>query len=244
MKLFSLVTLIGLSVLPCSAAESTGLWIGSVILDRVSEITPSNDTISQTPTPVADPMAIRIIIFVDDDGNASLLKWATLMNYQTTPGDSSDLSEIIIIDTDDFYESGVIGYTSDGNRLIGRRFETVFYDWSDDGEFELTGTVGSDDLTGTFQLPATHASNPFYHRYHNMHQDGREITRTVTISNLGDVSENEFNLFDQLSGDYEEVINGLANDDAGSSVTTNSIIIQGEITLVRVSEASSLGLPN
>lgn len=225
------------------AADETGLWVGAVVLNQVSEITPSTDTISQTPTPVANPLVIRIIVFVDEDGNASLLQWAALMNYQTTPGDDSDVTEIIIIDSDDFYVSGVIGFVSDGNRLVGRRFSTAYFDWSDDGELTLTGTVGSDDLTGSFQLPATHATNPFYHRYHNMHQDGREITRAVTISNLSDVSQNAYTLLDEMTGDYEEIVNGLANDDTGTTTTTNSIITSGSITLVRVSEATTLGIP-
>lgn len=225
-----------------SRADDTGLWVGTVILDRVSEITPSTDSVSQTPTPVADPLAIRIIIYINSDGGASMLRWATLMNYQTTPGDDDSIEEIIVIDEDDFYVSGVVGYTTDGNRSIGRRFSTAHYDWPDGGELAMSGDTSS-GLNGTIELSATHSTNPFYHRYHNMHQDGRAVTRYIEITNLADASDSAVSSYNVLEGDYYEVINGLANTNTDTTTRDSSIIMQGTLTIVQVSSASQLGIP-
>ncbi len=173
-----------------------------------------------------------------------MLKWATLMRYQTTTGDDDDLEEIVIVDTDDFYVSGVIGYTTDGNRYIGRRFSTAFYDWSDDGALSMDGDVTSGSLSTTLSLTATYATNPFYHRYHNMHQEGRDITRYITIDNLASIEQTSTESYAALSGDYMEVINGLANNDTDTTTRDTSIIIQGTVYLVQVSSVSSLGIPD
>ncbi|MFT5105053.1 MAG: hypothetical protein ACI9UA_000671 [Pseudoalteromonas tetraodonis] len=63
------------------AAESTGLWVGEVVLDKVNQVVVSIDEDNrrvaeapETPLPTSDLANIRLIIHVDDAGQARLLK--------------------------------------------------------------------------------------------------------------------------------------------------------------------------
>ena len=98
-------------------------------------------------------------------------------------------------------------------------------------ELIMDGTVDGNTLSLTFKLPASHPTNPFRHRRNPDHATGRDITRTLKLTNLS-IDNNK------LTGIYDEEIIGLhkllgPNKDIGLKV-------RGSFELNRVSNVATL----
>ena len=98
-------------------------------------------------------------------------------------------------------------------------------------ELIMDGTVDGNTLSLTFKLPASHPTNPFRHRRNPDHTTGRDITRTLKLTNLS-IDNNK------LTGIYDEEIIGLhkllgPNKDIGLKV-------RGSFELNRVSNVATL----
>ena len=98
-------------------------------------------------------------------------------------------------------------------------------------ELIMDGTVDGSTLSLTFKLPASHPTNPFRHRRNPDHTTGRDITRTLKLTNLS-IDNNK------LTGTYDEEIIGLhkllgPNKDMGLKV-------RGSFELNRVSNIATL----
>lgn len=77
------------------AADTTGLWVGEVVLDRVNEVVVSFDaanrrvaTPPETLTPASDQASLRLIVHVDDDGKPRLLKGVAIIQEETNAGEN------------------------------------------------------------------------------------------------------------------------------------------------------------
>ena len=98
-------------------------------------------------------------------------------------------------------------------------------------ELLMSGSVDGSTLSLTFKLPALHPTNPFRHRRNPDHTTGRDITRTLKLTNLS-IDNNK------LTGTYDEEIIGLhkllgPNKDIGLKV-------RGSFELNRVSNVATL----
>jgi len=168
------------------AAALTGLWAGRVSIRAVSE----SQTGSQIPTAVSRAFNYRIIVHVDANGVARLLKHVVFMytegsyrqieNHIDPAQPLYEVSEIAkpVLLTDESripeFEGVVL---LDSGDLIGRRLSTVAYDF-EGSELEMVGNFGEIGnaiepykLVCNIILERDHPTNPFLHRYHPDHNN-------------------------------------------------------------------------
>lgn len=240
-----------LSPLASVASLPPGLWLGDVNVDAVSEIVPSRpaEQNSGTPVPSEGTLPMRMILHSDGNGNVHLLKWVTLMARQVENSDGEpSFEEILVTRKSVFFEADVVGRFPDGGERRGLRFFTTAYDWngSDSAEGNQLLLIGSGQtMSGTLVLDAQHPANPFYHRFHNMHQKGRSVTREVEVT-LDPASENGGGGIggpDRVSGTYTEKLyglNGPLSNPAQPQADDPHIALGGAFELHRVSRVPAL----
>ena len=106
----------------------------------------------------------------------------------------------------------------------------------------LSGSLeASGSMQGTIYLPALAPTNPFLHRQHPDHTEGRPITRNISMTvNAPDADDSGRAGYgvSRLSGIYQEEIHGL-HKPLGSNQDTG-LITRGTFTLNRLSFADSL----
>lgn len=246
-------------LLPASnlaATEFTGLWVGEAQVNQVSEVVPSQtgNPRTGTPVPAEGVLRLRLLIHVDAAGEVNLLKWGTLMaRRQVEEGSGGNPQEtfktILVTRPSVFFEADVVGKYPEDDGRVGQRFFTTSFDWdgsdADSGnQLALSGSfLGNGTLTATLQLSAQNAVNPFYHRFHPMHQEGRAVTREITITidpvHGGALGSGP----DQVTGRYGERIfglNGVPSDFSDPSPDDPFIALGGQFTLRRISSVPEL----
>jgi len=207
-----------------------GLWLGAVTLNAVGEAHATN---SLAPTPVQSPFSMRLLVFVDTNGAASLLREATLVtlpntytnavgtnttgglvtNLITIPGLPVLLSDPALVSQ---YQSRY-QYTA----AAVRRFTAAQFDNSNPTGVPLVGSfVTNGSVTCTLNLPFDHPTNPYYHRYHPDH-DNLDATYKMTVPEAYSLTRKvELNFtpigsgvpsygVDGLDGIYQETVSGL-----------------------------------
>ncbi|MCW5556857.1 MAG: hypothetical protein KIT22_03310 [Verrucomicrobiae bacterium] len=160
-----------------------GLWLGTATLQAVGEAHATN---AAPPTPVQAPFNLRLLLFVDTNGAASLLREATLVTLPDTYTNvvSTNLSGAAITNT--LVVSGPQVLLSNPSLtgqyqarygtaagVLTRRFTAAPFDngSSPDG-MAMTGTfITNGVLNGGLTLPYNHPTNPYYHRYHPDHDN-------------------------------------------------------------------------
>ena len=151
-----------------SSSDYTGLWVGTAVIDQVSQ--PSNPDIPNTPQNTVSDAQFRIIVHVDDLGQANLLQQVTLMwkdGTETTPGES-------VLITRDSITANYSGSTLRDGEEFSRRISSVaFPGMGGDHLWALTGTFGTAGatLTGNIDTAYDHALNPFKHKYYPDHDN-------------------------------------------------------------------------
>jgi len=209
-----------------------GLWLGTASLNAVGEVHGTN---AMPPTAVQAPFSMRLILFVDTNGAASLMREATLVslpntvtnvvstngqggfvtNLVTVPGQQIVLSNPSLLNQ---YKSR---YATAAGTTI-RRFTAAQFDNSVSSDaVPLTGTFLTNGLlNGTLSMPFDYATNPYYHRYHPDH-DNLDATYQHTVQEAYSVTRNvvlDFTAIgsgvpnygvDGLDGSYRETISGL-----------------------------------
>jgi hypothetical protein len=133
-----------------------GLWVGSVVLNGVSEVNGSSE-----PTPTSAPLSFRLIVHQDSNGVARLLCEATQVNiYQggvTNPVILSDGRQIgQYVDPHDFDS-------------VVARFSSVAFGFR--GARQLSYSAAEEELTITLSLNYNDPLNPFKHLYHPDHNN-------------------------------------------------------------------------
>jgi hypothetical protein len=209
-----------------------GLWLGTASLKAVGEVQATN---AAAPAPVQTPFSLRLLLFVDTNGAASLMREVTLVNLPDTttnvvttngsgglltnlvtlPGDQVLLSNPAIVNQ---YQSR---YAANAGVMV-RRFTAAQFDNSVNpdgvplpGSFLTNGTV-----SGNLSIPFDYATNPYYHRYHPDH-DNLDPTYQHTVPEALSISRNVVFDFtpigsgvpsygvDGLDGNYRETVSGL-----------------------------------
>jgi hypothetical protein len=226
-----------------------GLWVGSVMLRRVSQA----QTGSLTTTPVDGDFRFRILVHIDAVGTARLLKEVIQLWKEGTRIPDPENPGMLIVDepgyfvllTDDSLIPQFEGATLRDGEPVGYRISTVAYDFEPQsvvmsGSFGLTGS-----LAVVLSLDATDGTNPFLHRYHPDHNNLDErylgfveeafaVTRNISLEfssqepfgrSLPTYGEST------IGGTYRELISGLHRND---------IAVEGPFLLRRVSARPTL----
>jgi hypothetical protein len=238
-----------------NGSRLAGLWVGTANLTGVSEAHSSNPSFV---TPAASGMALRMILHVDGNGQARLLRQVIQMwRDGTYTNDSSgnlvaDKAGKFVLLTDDSKIPSFRGAAVRDGREVGRRLSSVGYDFDAPetnnfvpfaGDFAIGST-----LSATLSLPFDHPRNPFKHRYHPDHDNldarfaapkvesytvSRQIRLTLASSPPDGNPGPDYGYSD-IAGTYAETITGLHK---------NPLAVGGTFHLVRVSTLSELN-PN
>lgn len=229
-----------LGVLP--SGPMTGLWVGEVVLDKVSSIVVNGAPVQ----PAASKAPMRLILHVNATGQVRLLSQVTMMQTKSADPTASSLP-VLVVDANKipFFE----GIKERNGKKVGLRIESVAYDmprsasaWTGPDlvtlasrptalqeTYDLTklmaGTMGQ-TLTTTLVLDPYHRSNPMRHAYHQELTKGPKVTRTFTVA-----FDAQQQLNDELHGNFTEVINGLIKD---------NLTVSGRLQMRRVSTVSTL----
>jgi hypothetical protein len=210
--------------------DVAGLWVGQAVVNKVSEVK------SGTPetTPAGSAFSFRIIVHVDDGGQATLLSHVIQMWDESIPGP--------VLFTRDALMSNYTGTTLRDGKPVGRRISApAFHNF---GQSALSGSFGTQAgaLTTTLNLSATDPTNPFIHRYHKDHlveNASFTITRDITLT-FQDKDADGNNIVGSnglgwgsldMGGIYQETIDGIHRE---------NLTIKGTFLLHRVSSKGSL----
>jgi len=233
--------------------SNTGLWVGSVVVDRVSEA--GNPQDSATPQPTSSEFTFRLIVHVDRDGNAKLLQQVYVMQVEEpAPKQTIDFTEFLpdeppkyVLVTDDNLLDQFDGVHLRDGEVIGRRISTPVFSFA--APVAMTGNLDTQlALASPLVLDYDDPLNPFVHRFHpdhdnlderyeNMLPEGEEsfaVTRNITLQfsstdpqGLG-LPEWGYNL---VGGTYKESFVGLHK---------RTIRVEGQFQLTRVSKVDVL----
>jgi hypothetical protein len=194
-----------------------GLWVGTVTITNVAQAHSDNPS-APGSVPLGFPM--RLLIHVDTNGNASLLREVTLIYTRTgtadtnhpagsfTPGPSALITDPALL-------RQRLNYSSDASRITGRRLSSAQFDFpTSPGKFQLplTGVFAlSNQLSGRIDLSADMPANPFLHRYHPDHGTNQAyaITREFTLTFRPPDNLLRDSVGPAMAGVYSETITGL-----------------------------------
>lgn len=228
-----------------------GLWAGTVVLDAVSEA--GNPEHPDDPTRTTSEFSFRIIVHVDEEGQARLLQHVTLMQVQPTYVPDPDDPNVMVEDAPARYvlitEDGLLGEYSgvslrDGE-IVGRRISSPVFGFVE--PLALSGSF-KDELDGTVTMDYDDPLNPFVHRFHPDHNnfderyenvlpDGKEsftFSRAIRLE-FTEQDPDQLGLpewgYALVGGIYHETISGVHQRD---------IHVQGTFRLNKVVEVSEL----
>lgn len=184
-------------------ATFSGLWIGNVTINAVSE----SQLGLMEPQPVGTPFTFRILIHVDAFGQARLLKEVIQMWEDGTyivvndpaPGEEplyqTDQPGTFVLITDPDLIVQFEGATQRDGEPVGYRVSTAAYDFPEN-ELLMNGAFDSlRSLTVQLDMEPDDPSNPFKHKYHPDHnnldeqflalpegfEEARRYSRTFTL---------------------------------------------------------------
>jgi hypothetical protein len=233
----------------------TGLWVGSAVINRVSQ--PASISSPTTPLPVGTPLQFRLLVHVDGNGNARLLQKVLEMFKEGTlkPDPNNPTNNIVdqpghyVLITDDALIPQFSGAALRDGTLVGRRLSSAAFGFGKTISMVGNGDFGSATFTCQVTLDYDDRVNPFKHRYHPDHDnlDAQFATKlpegaeSFTVSRqieLDFTAQDPENLSiagwgdNQLGGNYKETISGLHN---------KPIYVSGTF---RLSRASTIGVLN
>jgi len=237
----------------------TGLWVGTVTIDAVSN--PTSGSVNPTkPLPVASPFRFRLIVHVDETGQARLLQQVLQMwkkgAFIPNPEDPTSSTYILdpnnpgraVLLTDDSLIPQFSGVALRDVKLVGRRISTAAFGFRQPidmvGNFGAVGTT----LTCTVVLDYQDPLNPFKHKYHPDHDnwdaryehvlpEGKESFTVTRQIGLGFTASDPEGLVsaewgdEQVGGIYTEAISGLHR---------STIYVRGTFRLQHVSDVGVL----
>lgn len=226
-----------------------GLWIGNITIDRVSEA----QRAGVTPQLVGSPFTQRVLIHVNPQGQARLVKDVIQMWEEGTMRPSSVNPAYQEVDQPGRYvlitNKNLIGlYTGMMGRdgvAVGVRYSTVAYDFADE-TLDFTGVFGpGGEISTAIMVQPELPTNPFLHRYHPDHNNLDEQFLNYQEEAYRVVRNMQFAFTDEdpqggsapgwgesvLGGTFAESITGLHR---------NSIFTSGTFRLRRASTVTVL----
>jgi hypothetical protein len=234
---------------------AAGLWVGSATITNVNE---ANSSQPMKVTPTRSAFDLRLLVHVDTNGQARLLKdviqmWqnGTTTNDPVTGHAVTDKPGRYVLLTDDSLIPQYQGASLRDGVPVGRRISTIDFDFNG-------GARNTLDMTGTFAIGSTnrctivldpdHPTNPFKHRFHPDHdnldptysqykEEAYRVTRAIELRfSANDPSGNNTTSsldygYNAMGGVYHESITGLHR---------TNIISEGTFRITRVSNSPVL----
>lgn len=172
----------------------SGLWVGIVSLDKVSELVPMHA--SEGPQPTASEFQFKILIHVDAQGTARLLRHVTQLWRPGTYMPDPDNPAVQVVDRpgeyvlftelakiDEYLQAGKLrGAVLRDGTPAGRRVSTSIFGFNE--PLQMTGSLPTPPqptatLACTVVLEYDDPRNPFMHRYHPDHNNLRPDYETM-----------------------------------------------------------------
>lgn len=152
-----------------------GLWVGSAVIQKVNQ--PANISAPNVPVPTASEFQFRLLVHVDNNGQARLLQKVIQMWKDGTFATDSNGLQIVdepgryVLVTDDRFIPNFTGATLRDGELVGRRLSSAAFGFR--SPIAMTGDFGS--VSGPLQcsvlMDFDDALNPFRHRFHPDHNN-------------------------------------------------------------------------
>ena len=220
-----------------------GLWIGEALVDAVN--CPGYAQWSgegDDPLPVVEPMSIRLLAYVDGEGNACLMQEAWIVQ------DAGGKAGLVVCPDRATAEGQARLLEQNGcgvevNRISASMFPQgmaplALQRIDNAGEVATTGLAGT--LTATVDLAYDAPSNPFMHRYHPMFdnldghfgdtvKESKDVRRVLKLV-LTPIGEKAV-----VGGEYFETVTGLR---------AAPIKAKGQVVLQKVLAGVELVLPD
>jgi hypothetical protein len=238
-----------------ASSPRAGLWVGSATVNAVSQ--PASITSPTNPLPVGTPLQFRLLVHVDNGGNARLLQKVLEMFKPGTvvPDPQNPSNNIVnppghyVLITDDSLISSFTGATLSDSTPVGRRLSSAVFGFRQPILMASSGAFGAGDFTCQVNLDYDDSVNPFKHRYHPDHDNLDDLfqnrlpegVESFTVSRQIDLqftAQDPDNSTvagwgdDQLGGNYSEIITGLHSQ---------PLYLSGTFRLTR---ASTIGILN
>lgn len=172
-------------------ASQGGLWVGSVLVNKVSEA--SNNAELTVPKRAGGEFEFRVIVHIDGDGNARLLQEVVMMQVQPVLGQNNEVlqpAREVLVTREDLLPQ-FIGLSLRENQLVGRRISApVFAHTKPPANPPNPATASSQwpialgrftpngVLSGLIRVHYDDPLNPFVHRYHPDHDNLNERFET------------------------------------------------------------------
>jgi hypothetical protein len=231
-----------------------GLWVGSATINAVSQ--PANITSPTNPVPAGTPLQFRLLVHVDNGGNARLLQKVLEMFKDGTlvPDPNNPSNNIInppghyVLVTDDSLIPNFTGATLSDSTPVGRRLSCAVFGFRQPILMTASGAFGAGNFSCQVNLDYDDPVNPFKHRYHPDHDnlddlfqnklpEGVEsftVSRQIALQFTAQDPDNSTIAGwgdDQLGGNYSEIITGLHSQ---------PLYLSGTFRLTRASTIGSL----
>jgi hypothetical protein len=194
--------------------------------------------VSMATTPTGSEFRLRVLVHVDQSGQARLLKEVIQMWQNGTVSNAPDGTTValtpgrVVLVTDDTKISQFTGIAGRDGELVGRRISSAGFDFAGN-ELPLGGSfeIGS-SVRGTNTMSETSATNPFRHKYHPDNARGFNIRRVIELEFAPPGTNAPPGYGERvLEGTYHETVTGLHR---------TNIVVAGTLQLNRVSTTSVL----
>ena len=160
---------------PPAVHERAGLWVGSAAINSVNQ--PANPGAPDLPVPTASEFQFRLLIHVDDSGQARLLQKVILMWKDGTFTTDANGFQVVdepgryVLVTDDRFLSNFTGATLRDSEAVGRRLSSAAFGFRT--PILMTGDFGSTNapLQCAVSVDYDDERNPFKHRFHPDHNN-------------------------------------------------------------------------
>jgi hypothetical protein len=231
-----------------------GLWVGAVSIDKVNQ--PGASVNPDAPTPAASPFQFRLIVHVDDHGEARLLQKVLQMFKPGTLKPDPANPEIQIVDepgryvlvTDDALIPQFSGATLRDGQPVARRISSPAFGFQAPILMTRAGEFGLGTFTGQVAIGYDDPRNPFKHTFHPDHDNLDErfeakLPEGAESFGINRRIELEFTADDpdrlavagwgdnQLGGSYRETVTGLH---------TRTLYAAGTFRLTQISQIGVL----
>jgi hypothetical protein len=232
-----------------------GLWVGAVTLGKVNQ--PSHPTTPNAPQPTDTQAQFRLLVHVNEQGQARLLqKVIQMWKDGTTKPDPMDPSKLVVDQPGHYVlltdEALVANYSGAGlidGQPVGRRLSSAAFCFKEPIPMAASGDFGAGTNTCAVVLGYNDALNPFKHAFHPDHNNLDENYAQTLPEGLESFTvqrqiQLEFQAQDpngfqlagwgdtQLGGKYRETVTGIHK---------SPIYVEGTF---RLHQASRVGLLN
>ena len=231
-----------------------GLWVGTVVVNAVSE--PESQTDPDTPTPVGAEYQFRVILHQDANGNFKFLQQVYLLFREGTLKEDPPDSGIMVVDqpgefvlvTDDSLIDNFGGSTIRDTDTVGRRISTVNLAFDTPIAMSNATSSGKFSVSCTVPMNYQHRLNPFVHKFHPDHNNLDERYETTLAEGIESYSftrelEFEFSETDPqdlaIAGYGDTVLGGTFRETA-TGIHRQPIHSSGLFRLTHVSSVDEL----